>query len=178
MGNPLSPLLADFFMDKFESNVLEKKNQFIVMGVRYVDDYFVIGENKEAVEVLYQKLNSEHKNISLTREDKNGGSLPYLDILVEKEEGRFNTRVYRKPTAGDEYIHKNSGHPAQMKQNVWKDMFLRAMKLCNGEEALKTEVRQIIDTGEKNGYTKTEMIVLWKKVISKNQIQNKFATND
>ena len=42
MGSPLSPLLADIFMDNFESNLLNNKKISLISNIkfwyRYVDD--------------------------------------------------------------------------------------------------------------------------------------------
>jgi len=42
MGSPLSPVIANFFMEDFEKNVLEQATHKPVCWFRYVDDTFVI----------------------------------------------------------------------------------------------------------------------------------------
>lgn len=58
-----------------------------------------------------------------------------------------------------------------MKRSVWDNILLTVMKLCNCEGALKRKVRQIIDMGGKNGYTKEEMILLWEEKKNSNSLE-------
>ena len=45
-------------------NELRKKE--VLSRVTYVDDTFVLVENKDKVEVIFKFLNSKHKNIKFT----------------------------------------------------------------------------------------------------------------
>ena len=42
MGSPLSPVIADFFMENFEKKAIEQAAHKPVCRFRYVDDTFVI----------------------------------------------------------------------------------------------------------------------------------------
>ena len=43
-------------------------------------------------------MSSKHQNINLTVEKENIGSLSMLDLKICRENGKFVTSVYRKPT--------------------------------------------------------------------------------
>ena len=66
---------------------------------RFVDDTFVILKQDKKEEFL-QHINSVNPAIQFTTEEqKQDGSMPFLDILVTPQEDRtLTTRVYRKPT--------------------------------------------------------------------------------
>ena len=65
---------------------------------RYVDDIFVLF--KEPVHVTYfvNYMSKRHKNISFSFETEKDGKLPFLDINIFRENGKFVTSVYRKET--------------------------------------------------------------------------------
>jgi retron-type reverse transcriptase len=42
MGSPLSPVIANFFMEDFEKKAIEQATHKPVCGFRYIDDTFVI----------------------------------------------------------------------------------------------------------------------------------------
>ena len=43
-------------------------------------------------------FNKQHKNIAFTSEMEQNGSLSFLDIIISRENNKFVTSVYRKPT--------------------------------------------------------------------------------
>ena len=52
-------------------------------------------------------------------ESSEDGSMPFLDMLIiPKEDGRFNTTIYRKPTHADMYLQWDSQHPISSKYSV------------------------------------------------------------
>ena len=100
MGSPLGPTLANLFMSYHEQIWLDEcpldfKPKFYR---RYVDDIFILGENIEHIVKFKEYLNSKHQNINFTSELECNGKLPFLDNLIDRKDGKFITRVYRKPT--------------------------------------------------------------------------------
>ena len=66
--------------------------------MRYVDDCFVIKSYEEDNEILFQQLNEAHEAIKFTNECEANSQLVFLDVLVVKQDGKFKTNVYSKPT--------------------------------------------------------------------------------
>ena len=58
----------------------ELLNQNIYL--RYMDDCLVISKSREDSDALFEKLNSLHEAISLTKEEESNNTLPFLDILI------------------------------------------------------------------------------------------------
>ena len=58
---------------------------------RYVDDIFVLFETVDQFEEFKKYLNSKHPNINFTSELEIDGKLPFLDILVDRNNGKVVT---------------------------------------------------------------------------------------
>ena len=89
MGSPLSPVVANFFMEDFEKKAIEQATHKPVCWFRYVDDTFVIWPHgQEKLTEFLNHLNGLNNKIQFTMEKEDDGHLPFLDI-----------DIYRKPTA-------------------------------------------------------------------------------
>jgi hypothetical protein len=83
MGSPLSPVIANYFMEYFEEMALESATYKPLCWFRYVDGTFVIwphGPGKLAE--FLDHLNGLHENIKFTIETEKDGHLPFLDIDI------------------------------------------------------------------------------------------------
>ena len=107
MGSPLGPILSNIFVGHLEHSRL--RNAIHTLSVRYqryVDDTFVIVRCENDAHELLDALNAAHPNLNFTREFQSNGCLPFLDVLVSRnEEGRATTAVYRKPTWTGLYLN-------------------------------------------------------------------------
>ncbi|KAK5648206.1 hypothetical protein RI129_003099 [Pyrocoelia pectoralis] len=130
MGNPLSPVIANFYMEKFESIALESAVLKPKIWYRYVDDTFVIwNHGLDSLHLFLKHLNNIHPNIQFTMECEINGRLPFLDILISKTDSlNLSFSVYRKPTHTDRYLNKLSNHHPCQKIGVIKTLYDRAKK--------------------------------------------------
>ena len=72
---------------------------------RYVDDTISYIKEKSIDHVL-PKLNGYHDNIEFTYEIENDGKLPFLGVLVIREDYKVETTVCCKSTNNDIYLHR------------------------------------------------------------------------
>ena len=85
MGSPISPLVANLFMEEIEVQAINTSTTPPTLWKRFVDDTFTIIKKKG--DSFLQHLNSIHPKIKFTCEEvREDGSMPFLDILVTPEE--------------------------------------------------------------------------------------------
>ncbi|KFD66310.1 hypothetical protein M514_08504 [Trichuris suis] len=153
MGSPLSPILAEIFMEHLEEKAFSTLHvsDTPIFFKRYVDDIFAIVKTGRE-ETLLEHLNSLFPNqITLTIEKESNHRLPSLDVLVIKEGNKLKTTVYRKPTHSDRHLHFSSHHPASVKRGIVKGMVDRALAVCD-PTYLNAELSHILNTLRCNGY--------------------------
>ena len=119
MGSPISPIVANLFMEDLEVQAIRTSPTPPSLWKRFVDDAFTIIK-KENRSSFLQHLNSIHQNIKFTCEEvRDDGSMSFLDILVTpKEDGSLSTSVFRKPTHTDLYLQWDSQHTISS-NTVW-----------------------------------------------------------
>ena len=77
---PLSPVVANMYMERFEQLALKSK-QASRIWKRYVDDTFCVIDKTNAGPFLYH-LNSLHPTIQFIMELKKDGRLAFRDTLM------------------------------------------------------------------------------------------------
>ena len=104
MGFPISPIIANLFMEDLEKRALNTSLHPPSLWKRYVDDTLTIIK-KDHKDAFLDHINSIDPNIRFTSEDpKDDGSISFLDILIiPEEDGKLNTTVYRNPSHTDMY---------------------------------------------------------------------------
>ncbi|CAF4571682.1 unnamed protein product, partial [Didymodactylos carnosus] len=105
MGNTLSPILADIYMDDYQQQHLHEiniPNKFWC----YVDDILIITKmNKQQLEDYVNELNKIRGAIKFTSEFEQNNKLSFLDTtltrLSQNDETKLKIRWFRKETATD-----------------------------------------------------------------------------
>ena len=153
MGNPLSPVVANIYMEHFEEMALNTATKRPSTWLRYVDDTFVVwnGDRNELNEFLTH-LNSLRSSIQFTMEIEDNNSLPFLDVLVTKNDSGLRTSVYRKRTHTDRYIHHTSNHHPAVKEGTIRCLANRAERICIDRDTLADEKQHLERAFMKNGY--------------------------
>ena len=154
MGSPLAPLLAEWFVTKIENTIFNSNIPSQPLFYRrYVDDTFAMFTSKAKSEHFFNVLNSAHPNLKFTMETSTT-SLPFLDASISIKNGKFETRVYRKPTSTGVMIHYNSTAPFKWKRSLIKCLLLRAYRISSNIEIFNSEINIVKTSLMNNAYPK------------------------
>ncbi|KAI8516302.1 hypothetical protein Bbelb_048830 [Branchiostoma belcheri] len=153
MGSPVSPIVANLYMEKFE---LKAINSFPgtppANWFRYVDDTWC-RLKKGLADSFFEHINKVDKHISFTQETSQDNTLPFLDAKLHVEtDGHIEVEVYRKPTHTDQYLIFDSHHPLEQKLGVIRTLFHRADTLITSAEARAKEHTHLKKALSKCGY--------------------------
>ena len=140
MGSPISPIVANLYVENFEIRAISTSLHPPMMWTRFVDDTCVVINAAHKQEFL-EHINSINPHIQFTSEDsKPDGSMPLLDMMITPtEDGRLSTTVYRKPTHTDMYLKWDSHHPISSKYSVVGTLHHRAKTICSSPHMLQKE---------------------------------------
>ena len=178
MGSPISPLIANLFMEEFEVKILSTCPHPPSLWLRFVDDTFVITRTEHS-QALLQHINSQDPHIQFTVEPTQQGSLPFLDTLVTIEPNNtFSTTVYRKPTHTDQYLHWDSNHHITAKQSVFNTLVDRAMVLSSSQDRLDKELQHIKTALQTCQFPNWVLNHWHHRFLSNNQTNNNNHTNN
>ena len=77
--------------------------------------------------------------MSFTHEVENGNKLPFLDILVTRENS-FTTNMYRKPTFSGLYTNFHSFLPEKYKSGLIMTLLFRIFTICSDWSKIHEEI--------------------------------------
>ena len=143
MGSPLGPALANIFVGYCEALLFKGVNKPL-MYYRYVDETFAAFNDENECNEFLSHLNSLHPSLRFTFEKEYSPSLPFLDVLLKKNDNEFVTFIYRKPTFTGQYIKR--------KINLISTLAHRALVICS-ESTFQNKLSNIGTILIKNGYS-------------------------
>ena len=143
MGSPVSVVVANMVMEDIEQKAIRSFRNPLRICKRYVDDTFVITDQKEVGYFLHH-INNLEESIKFTMEMEDNGKIAFLDALIHRDEGGVLTStVHRKETHTNRYLHFKSNHPIAHKRSVVSSLLDRANKLNSHSKDRKKEVELI-----------------------------------
>lgn len=157
MGNVLSPLLSDLFMQEYINNKLSEQKGKLW---RYVDDLPLITKmSKTQLDSFITNLNSMNETIKFTHEYEDNQQLNYLDTTLTRNtiEKRINVRWFRKETASDRLLNYRSCHQPSIKRNMMKNMAQRIISTTKNSQEQQEDLNKLKDMLEKSNYPKHEV---------------------
>ena len=152
MGLPLSPALANIYMEYFEEMTLGSTSLKLSMWLRYVDDTFVLWPHQEDVQTLLDHGNSIRPSIQFTMEKEHDNKLRFLDVLVTYTEQGFRWSVYRNPTFTRQCLNFNSHHP-YMKKGIIRCLHHRAKAISSDTDTYQEEMISLRHNLYRNKYS-------------------------
>ncbi|XP_066263270.1 uncharacterized protein [Branchiostoma lanceolatum] len=152
MGSPVSPIVANLFMEHFEEVAISTAPNPPKFWGRFVDDTFVI-QRKDKIEEFTTHINNINRAIKFTIERETDGKLPMLDTMIHRRpDGTLYATVYRKPTHTDLYLNFASHHPLQHKIGVVRTLTDRANVIVTEESDKTLEIEHIHNALSTCGY--------------------------
>ena len=153
MGSPVSPIIANLFMENFEEKAISSFHTPPRYWGRYVDDTMVIIDRSQ-VDNFTKHLNSVHNSIKFTIEHENNNSIAMLDTLITRNpNGSLSFSVYRKSTHTDQYLSFSSHQPLEHKLGVIRTLTHRAKVLSSDAERLEHDIDHVKKSLAICGYT-------------------------
>ena len=154
MGLPLGPTFANIFLCFHEKSWLDdcpseyRPNYFR----RYIDDCFLIFDDRSQIDKFLGYLNSRHPAIRFTKEIEKNGVLPFLDVNVKRQGEKISTSVYRKPTFTGLGLSFFSFIPKTIKKAVVQSAIFRAFQLCSEFKLFDIELKFLRTFFKSNGF--------------------------
>ena len=177
MGSPVSPIVANLYMEYFELKAIESSPHKPRLWYRYVDDTFVI-INKQHINDFHSHINQVDENIKFTIEPQQEGKIPFLDIyIIVDEQQKLKTKVFRKPTHTDQYLNGDSNHHLQHKRSVVRSLMYRADHLITDKEDQEKEKKYIKEVLKANNYKNWAFKISKKTNPPRNQTTRSYHRN-
>ena len=159
IGKSISGPIADIYMNWFEEEyVFNANNEFrnsIKLWKRSRDDVYILWSGgSETLDCFFWQLNYKDPRIEFTIEREKDGILPFLDISIKRCPDKLYTKVYRKDTHTQRYIHWRSNHSKNCKLGVLKGLIHRAHLPCDIKDDLLDELDLLRDVFVSNGVSK------------------------
>ena len=104
MGSPVSPIVANLYMEYFEREALHTTSTPLGIGIGL--SITLLSSNKSPKNSYSWIIYNIDSAIKFTVEDNQENcAIPFLDTLVKPEADNFlSISVYRKPTHTDQYL--------------------------------------------------------------------------
>ena len=166
MGTKCAPAYANLFMGSFEDKyILPNIKNKTMLYARYIDDIFFIwtGSKKE-LQTFFQHLNAVHSTIKFDCKTSTE-SINFLDTVVQITEQReITTKLYKKPTDEQPFLHQKSYHPNFTKTSIAYSQALRIRRICNRDEDFEAEIDLLIKKLADRGYERDKIMESIEKV--------------
>ena len=120
---------------------------------RYVDDTFIIINEKNQAEIILEFLNKQHKTIKFTMEKESEKILNFLDVKIKRNDDfTFSTSTYHKPTFTGVMLNWNSLTSIKYKKGLISCLLDRSNKICSSVQQKIIEMEEIRNLLAKNNF--------------------------
>ena len=160
MGAPLSSLLSDIFMEKYDTLICQNKrwSKKVHFYKRYVDDTLIIwlGTRRE-LDLFMREINNIDPKLTFSVE-WGGKHINFLDISIKIIGEKLEFGIYRKDSYTDVIIPSSSYHSWSHKMSSFHALINRLINLPLKKEEYNKELNTIIAIAVNNGYQKQDIM--------------------
>ena len=82
--------------------------------------YIIWNGGEEALDCFFWKINYIDPRIQFTIEREKNKVLPFLDVSIKRYPNKLETKIYRKDTHTQKYVHWKSNHSKNCKLGILK----------------------------------------------------------
>jgi hypothetical protein len=149
MGNKVSGMLADSYMDSIERSLVNRLS--INFYYRYVDDCLLLTTSREEADKIYHEFNTANSYIKFEIEHPGvDGSLSLLDFNINVNNEVPIVRAHTKPIKSDIFMSGLTALPSQVKKNIIINEWNRIKRRCGSMEEIKKSRKKFINKLKKN----------------------------
>ncbi|XP_044751504.1 uncharacterized protein LOC123312424 [Coccinella septempunctata] len=152
MGAPASTSFANLVMNDLFDFVCDRLTFRILLMLLYVDDTLMLIP-LEMRQTIFDLFNSYHPSIKFTIEDENENKIPFLDLLITREETNLTTCWYTKTINSNRIINYYSNHSNTQKVNTAISLMYRALSLSDSKFREET-TQKVCKILRENNYPK------------------------
>lgn len=174
MGSKASPSIANIYMGLFEQNYVFNSTEnvflpYIKMWKRYIDDICILWTGDETTLLnFFNFLNVKNEHLKFTMEHDQH-QVNFLDISITRQNGTFQTDVYRKPCYRNSLLKSDSFHPTPLKNSLPISQFYRIRRICSTEKSFQEQTETLKNMFTSRGYTQDIVDKAAEKVSLKTQ---------
>lgn len=143
MGTRVGPNYANIFMGVLEGEFLNSQSLKPLYYKRFIDDVFLIWTHGQTNLITFiDAFNSAHPSISFSYQ-YSPSTVNFLDVNVTVSEGKLITKLYRKPTDKQQYLHFQSSHVKHCKTGIPYSQAHRFRRICSKEEDFNDNCKEL-----------------------------------
>ena len=132
LGTIYAPAYANIFTDHFERKCIYPLLEGLSLSyLRFNDDIsFIWTGSKDQLITFSNDLNAKHNSIK-SEYKISQSSIAFLVTEVYIKNNKLYTKIYRKETDRQNFLHINSEHPISLKNSIPYSQVLRVKRTCS-----------------------------------------------
>ena len=164
MGTKFAPTYATLVLGYLEEELYTKlentHGQDFALYIkqnwkRFLDDCFIIWiKSLEELKQFHTIINELHPDISFTVE-YDITKLPFLDILMIKENGKITTDIYFKDTDSKQYLNFQSCHPRHTKTSIPYNLARRICTIVSDNKTRNIRLGELTTALKRRGFPRS-----------------------
>ena len=150
-----APSYANVLMGKIEETFIYPITNLHKLYLRYIDDIFIrwTGTSQQFIDFI-GKLNQKHLSIKFEYHIFNKAVASLDTTVYIDENNRLQTKLYRKRTDWQNYLHRKSEHPTNLKINIPCSQALRIKRICSAMEEFDKSCDTLGEKFIQRGYSR------------------------